>query len=294
MESFYPISTQRLFLGFHMKLFAFIVMMAFSFFVSAQSAPKKNESLILQADTLLDRQDFAGALALYTKIIEKTKPVSADDYRVLYKRAYCYYALGDFENALGDINQVIQQVPDEQAKLMRAYINQELEDYEAQLQDLNELLANNPGNPEFLRWRASVLMESERYAEAQKDIQALLDYQPSPELKSYLGLTYYYQNKPDSAIAIFDEVIEGSPGYLPSYLYAASLSLEQEAFDLALAYISQGLSVDRDNLTLLFYKGIALVENENTDEGCKCMTKAFAGGIDDAADYLKNYCYGVD
>ncbi len=269
-------------------------MMAFSFLVSAQSTPKKNESLILQADTLLQQQDFAGALALYTKIIEKTKPVNADDYRVIYKRAYCYYALGDFDNALSDINRFIQQVPDEQAKLMRAYINQELENYEAQLQDLNELLANNPGNPELLRWRASVLMESEHYAEAQKDIRKLLDYQPSPELKSYLGLSYYYQNNPDSAIAIFDEVIAGTPDYLQPYLYAASLALEEEAFDLALEYINQGLSIDPANLTLLFYKGIALVENDKTDEGCKCITKAFAGGIDDAADYLKNYCYGVN
>ena len=177
---------------------------------------------------------------------------------------------------------------------MRAYINQELEDYDAQLKDLNEFIIANPGNPELLRWRASVFMDMERYTEARKDLRLLLQYQPSPELKAYLGLSYYYQDDPDSAIVIFDEVIASNPEYTEAYLYASSLSLEQEAYDLALNYIDRGLKIDPANHTLLFYKGVALVEEEKTDEGCKCLTQAFNEGMDDAADYLKNYCYGVE
>ena len=82
----------------------FICLAFFSFSLSAQSDQKKNEALMVQADTLLGRQDFAGAVALFSKIIEKAKPQSAEDYRVFYKRAYCYYSLGEFENALADIN----------------------------------------------------------------------------------------------------------------------------------------------------------------------------------------------
>lgn len=274
---------------------AFIMfLMASPFFVSAQSTPNKNESILVQADTLLGRQDYAGALALYDKIIEKSKLVSDEDYQVLYKRAFCYYGLGKFDNALKDVNQYLQRVPDEQGKLLRAYINQELGNLEAQLEDLNEFIDANPGNPDLLRWRASVLMEFERYAEAQKDIRLLLKYQTSPELKAYLGLTYYYQNNPDSALIIFDEVIAANPDYLQTYLYAASLALEEGAYDLALQYINAGLKFDGTNLTLLFYKGIALVENEKIEEGCRCLTKAFSEGMDDAGDYLKSYCYGVE
>lgn len=262
--------------------------------LSAQQGKDKNDATMAQADTLLGRQDYAGALTIYNKIIEKSKPVSEEEFSVYYKRAFCYYGLEQFDQALKDINYYIQKKPDDQAKLLRAYINQELGNYEDQLKDINEFISAHPGNMELLQWRASVLMEMERYKEAKNDIQEILKYQDSPELKSYLGLTYYYLNDADSAIMIFDEVIAKEPDIIQTYLYAASLSLEQDAYPLALQYIEQGLKKDPTNNTLLFYKGIALVESDKVAEGCRCLSKVFAAGFDDAGDYLKSYCYGAD
>lgn len=263
-------------------------------YVLAQAGKEKNETLIAQADTLLGKEDFAGALALYNKVIEKSKPVSDADYSVYYKRAYCYYGLERFDQALTDVNQYIQKRPDDQAKLLRAYINQELGNYEDQLKDVNEFINAHPENVDLLQWRASVYMEMEKYAEAQKDIRKILKKQDSPDLKAYLGLTYYYLNDPDSALTIFDEVIAKAPDNIQTYLYAASLSLEQDAYALALQYVDQGLKKDPTNNTLLFYKGIALVESDKITEGCRCLSKVFAAGFDDAGDYLKSYCYGVE
>jgi tetratricopeptide (TPR) repeat protein len=260
----------------------------------AQSDKDKNAALMAQADTLLSREDYTGALGLYNQIIEKSKTVSEEDYSVYYKRAFCYYGLERFEQALKDINLFIQKKPDDQAKLLRAYINQELGNYEDQLKDINEFINAHPDNVELLQWRASVFMEMERYKDAQKDIRKVLKYQDSPELRSYLGLTYYYQNQPDSALTIFDDVIAKDPDNIQTYLYAASLSLEEDAYELALQYIDKGLKKDPNNNTLLFYKGIALVETDKVNEGCRCLTKVFAAGFDDAGDYLKSYCYGVN
>jgi tetratricopeptide (TPR) repeat protein len=260
----------------------------------AQSGKDKDAALMAQADTLLSREDYTGALAIYNKFIEQAKTVSDDDYSVYYKRAFCYYGLERFDQALKDINQYIQKKPEGQAKLLRAYINQELGNYEDQLKDINEFITAQPSNIELLQWRASVYMEMERYKEAQKDIRNILKSQDSPELKAYLGLTYYYLNDADSALLIFDEVIARKPDHLQTYLYAASLSLEQDAYALALQYIDQGLKKDPTNNTLLFYKGIALVESDKVTEGCRCLSKVFAAGFDDAGDYLKSYCYGVD
>lgn len=245
----------------------------------------------VEADTLVGRQDYAGALTLYSKIIDKTNPKTEQEYQLYYKRAVCYYGLENFQEALNDINRVIEKYPTPQSKLLRAYIYQELEDYEAQLADLNELLSLNPDSPELLQWRASVLMEAEKYEEAQKDIRKLLSYQSGPELKSYLGLTYYYLDNPDSALLIFDEVIAEAPEYTQVYLYATSLCLDEEAYELALTYIDNALEAEPDNNSLMFYKGIALAETGQEKEGCRCLTKAFDAGLDDAADYLKEYCY---
>ena len=263
-------------------------------FLAAQADKSKNGASMAQADTLLAREDFTGALAIYNKIIDNSKTLSDEEFSAYYKRAFCYYGLEQFDQALKDINQYIQKKPEDQAKLLRAYINQELGNYEDQLRDLNEFITAHPENLELLQWRASVLMEMENYKDAQKDIRQILKSQNSPELKSYLGLTYYYLNDPDSALMIFDEVIAIDPNHMQTYLYATSLSLEQEAYELALRYVEQGLKKDPTNNTLLFYKGIAMVETDKVTEGCRCLTKVFAAGFDDAGDYLKSYCYGVD
>lgn len=263
-------------------------------FLAAQVDKSKNGASMAQADTLLAREDFTGALAIYNKIIDKSKTLSDEEFSAYYKRAFCYYGLEQFDQALKDINQYIQKKPEDQAKLLRAYINQELGNYEDQLKDLNEFITAHPENLELVQWRASVLMEMENYKDAQKDIRQILKYQNSPELKSYLGLTYYYLNDPDSALMIFDEVIAIDPNHMQTYLYATSLSLEQDAYELALRYVEQGLKKDPTNNTLLFYKGIALVETDKVTEGCRCLSKVFAAGFDDAGDYLKSYCYGAD
>ena len=276
-----------------MKVFVAVILIGCPYFASAQKL-KGNDALMAQADTLLSRQDYAGAIALYNKITTTSESLSDENYSLFYKRAYCFYALEQYDNALQDVNQYLEKKPEDQAKLLRAYINQELGNHEAQLTDLNAFIEASPENIELLQWRASVLMEMERYAEAQRDIRRLLISQPGPELKGYLGLTYYYLNDPDSALIIFDDVIASDPDYIQPYLYAGSLALDEEAYDLALQYINAGIKKDPSNNTLLFYKGIALVASERTDEGCRCLTKVFNAGFDDAADYLKSYCYGVD
>jgi tetratricopeptide (TPR) repeat protein len=270
-----------------------IFMVTSSSFLWAQNR-ERIQAWSVEADTLMNRRDYEGALVLYNKIIGESKLKSEDDFMALYNRALAYFSLGRHNEALRDVNQYIEKYPEQHARLLRLYIYQELGDHENQVKDLNALIAESPGNPELLQWRMSVLMDAGKYAEARKDVRQLLAVQAGPELRAYLGLTYYYEDNADSAMIIFDEVIKTDPSFVQSYLYAGSLCIEKEAYDLALQYVNKGLQHEPSNTTLLFYKGIALVENKKIQEGCRCLTKAFNAGFDDAADYLKEYCYGID
>jgi hypothetical protein len=69
--------------------------------------------------------------------------------------------------------------------------------------------------------------------------------------------------------------------------------LQEEKFDLALKYLELALRLEPGNRAALFYKGVSLVELKRTDEGCRCLQRAFNAGEDDAADYLKEYCFDV-
>ena len=253
-------------------------------------------SLQTEADTLLAHEDYAGALKLYNKVIDLSKLQEPDSYVALYNRAVCYYSITNFKEALNDVNQMLAKDPEfHQADLLKAFVGRELNDAETQLEGLNPLLELDPDNYDLLKWRATVLLDANQYALARKDINTLMKSSPEePELELYLGVSYYYESKADSALTCFDKAITLDKTYSTPYVYASSLCLDEEVYPQALQYAEAGLKLDPDNISLIFYKGIALAELKKTDEGCSCLYKAFAKGIDDAAGYLKEYCYGVE
>lgn len=254
----------------------------------------KWKALEVEADTLLNNQDFQGALKLYTKIINGSKPKN-QSVETLYKRAICYYSLGDFENALKDLNIFIPAFPgSSQAHLLRAFVYREVGDTEHQLIDLEEVISSRPGDPGLLKWRATLYIDKGEYLLGKRDILEVLNFQPDAEAQTYLGLAYYNLNHPDSALMSLNKAIELDVNYLPAYFYAGSFCLQEGEYDLALKYINLVLRLDPKNPTALFYKGIALVEKKNFDVGCSCLNKAFYLGLDDAGDYLKEYCYEVE
>lgn len=260
--------------------------------VRAQTSSAKWKVIETEGDTLLDRQDFKGAIEKYNKVVEISKLKDPESKGVLYKRAICFYSIGEFQKALDDLEIFIPQYPlFPRAKLLRIFVNRELRNTEAQLKDINELLSINPTNPDLLKLQVSVFLETEKYPEAKK---ALLDLQKvanDEEIETQLGFIYSSLNDPDSAFMHFESALNINAGYAPAYMYISSVCLDQEAFELALTYIDLGLRLEPENSNLLFYKGIALAETDNLEEGCRLLSRAFYAGLDQAGDYLKQYCY---
>ena len=276
------------------RLITLIVLIFSVVYASAQTSTWR--SLETEADTLLAHEDYAGALKLYNQVIDLSKLKESDSYASLYKRAVCYYSLTNYKEALSNVNQMLAKDPEfHQADLLKAFVGRELNDSKIQLEGLNPLLQLDPGNFDLLKWRATVLLDADQYATARKDIKTLIKSSPEdPELELYLGVSYYYESKADSALTCFDKAIALDKTYSTPYIYASSLCLDEEAYPQALQYAESGLKLDPDNTSMLFYKGIALAELKKIDEGCSCLYKAFTKGVDDAAGYLKEYCYGVE
>jgi tetratricopeptide (TPR) repeat protein len=276
-----------------MRLIRILVFLIISISAFGQKSGNKIGTTEVQADTLLNRQDFIGALKLYNKVLKAKKSKEPDF--ILYKRAICYYSLGEFEKALKDLAIFLPAYPTfPQGKLLRAFVNRELGDAKAQLEDINELLAQNPYSVDLIRWKAGILIELEEYRQARDILQNLAYRERDEEIELYLGLAYYYLENPDSALLHFDEAIGLNGGYVPAYVYAASLCVEQAAYDLALTYCNLGLRLDSQNVDLILDKGIALVEKGNLDDGCSCLAQAFYQGADGAKGYLTEYCYNAD
>lgn len=248
----------------------------------------------VEADTLMNRQNYEGAIKLYSKIVNESKLKSKENYRPLYKRAIGYYSSGNLPNALKDISQFIPEFPQNyQAHILRALIYQQMGDAEKQLLDLDKAIELQSSNAELIRWRGGLLLEKGEFNRAKRDFLIARSAQDDPELETNLGLAYYSLEKPDSALISLNKSIELDATYEPAYLYAGSFCLELEKFELGLKYLNLALLINPENVNALFYKGVALVELKKTDEGCRCLSKAFKAGQDDAADYLKQHCYDI-
>jgi tetratricopeptide (TPR) repeat protein len=275
----------------------FVWLIAVAFWVTpvvvhAQSKKDKLKAIETLGDTLLGQQDIAGALKQYNKVIKSTKLKDVESRQILYKRALCYFYLQDFTQALADLTVFIEDNPNlYRARILRAFINRELDDLVSQLVDLDEVLDWDPMNIDLLKWRAGLLVETGDYSRGLDELRKIQLFGNDEEVELYLGLCYYSLEKPDSAMIHFDQAIALNGGFVPAYLYASSVALEEEAYELALSYINLGLMLDAKNLQLIFYKGIALVETGKKDEGCRLLNKAFYSGLDDAGDYLVEYCY---
>ena len=262
--------------------------------LSGFSQNPKWAAMETEADTLMSHEDFKGAVKLYTKVIDASKLKDKTSYRPLYKRGVAYYSSGEFQKAILDMNRFIPEFEESyQAHILRALCYRELNDVDNQLIDVEKALELSHGEPQIMKWRAGLLMEKSKYELAKSDLLLVRQFQDDPEVEMNLAFTYYSLQKPDSALHAVNKSIELDATYAPAYLYGGSFALEEENYDLALKYLDVAIRLDPENVTALFYRGVALVELKKEEEGCRSLNKAFKAGYDDAGDYLKQYCYGV-
>src|SRR5436189_702852 len=263
--------------------------------IQALAQSDKWKAYEVKGDTLYNHEDFKGAIKFYNKAIDASKLKDKAVYRTIYKRAVCYYSIGEFANALKDVDAFIPKYPDvPQAKLLKAFIYRELGDDENQMVFLKEAMEGQPPSPDLLKWRGLLYLQSDDYQSAKKDLLFARVLGDDPEIETYLGLSYYNLQQKDSSFFSFDKAIELDATYMPAYLYAGSVSIDDGNFSRGLQYAELALRVDPKNKDAMFYKGIALVELQRVDEGCSCLNRAFYAGVDDAADYLKEYCFQVE
>lgn len=263
-------------------------------FVFSQDNQARWSEWETEADTLMSHQDYEGAAKLYTKIIGESKLKEKSNFKPLYKRAVSYYSAGDLDKALVDVDQFITEFPESpQPRLLRALINRQKQDEEAQLIDLQKAIELGNTNPQLIFWRGSLLAAKGENEKAKSDFLYVRNIGDDAELETALGAVYRGLGKTDSAFICLNNAIVLDVNYSPSYVYAGSFCVEDGKYDLAVKYLNLALRVDAENTSALFYKGVALVQQEKLDEGCSCLRKALDKGEDDAAEYLKEFCFDV-
>lgn len=280
-----------------MRLWGFlggvILLMYVAFETHAQD--DKIQAWSAEADTLMQHEEFEDALKLYDKILS-TAP--EDDPRLKeaqYNRIVCLYSLENLDTALEEVTRFIEEMPEfPQARLLRAFIYRDIENTEGQLRDVTYLVELNPLNVELIKWQAYLLIQQEKYDSARMRLKFAAGLKSDAETELYLGMTHYFTDEPDSALYYFDRTIELKPDAFPALMYASAVCLDESAYELALTYLDKAELLDPNNLSVQFYKGIALAETGKRDEGCRYLSRAFYGGEDAAGDYLEYKCFSYE
>lgn len=263
--------------------------------LTAQAQEDKIQAWSAEADTLMQREEFENALKLYDKILQTASKDNPIRKEAQYNRIVCLYSLDELNTALEEANRFIEETPEfPQARLLRAFIYRDMDDTEGQLRDVSALVRLNPLNVDLVKWQAYLLIEQEKYDSAKMQLKFASRLRDDAEIQTYLGMTYYYSEDPDSALYHFDKAIDLKPDAFPALMYASAVCLDESAYDLALNYLDKAALLDPNNTSVMFYKGIALAETGKREEGCRYLSKAFYAGEDAAGDYLQYKCFRYD
>jgi len=136
-----------------------------------------------------------------------------------YNRAHAYTSLGDYQQALKDLDKTIQYNPKyTQAYYIRAIDYIGLGDYQQAVEDLDITIKFDPQSAQTYHIRANVYAKMEDHHEALRDLDKVIEIDPD-NFTAYndRGLSYYALGKLKEAIADYSKAILLNPNHSEYY-----------------------------------------------------------------------------
>jgi TolA-binding protein len=112
------------------------------------AADKRDQALLMKAEVLFRRQDYAGAAPIYEKLDRARSLTPALKAEALFKLGFCYMQVRDADNAIKALSSFIEGFPTSKsiayALGQRAMAYQQKKNFPAALKDYSELIARHP------------------------------------------------------------------------------------------------------------------------------------------------------
>lgn len=171
--------------------------------------------------------------------------------------------------------------------------------WKAHRQALQELIRSqiNPDKPERLQGaetdpKVVLRLQSLGYLPGDQGVKKTV-FLPKDDLKTLLplqnlmldGMACEQNDRPEQAIALFDQVIRQRQDFILTYTLMASIYKKAYQFDKAVDILNRGLAANPDNIFLLAKLGILLAEYGRPDEAIAVLEKAIAQQDSDPETY---------
>ncbi|KAJ3391876.1 TOM (translocase of outer membrane) complex component [Entophlyctis sp. JEL0112] len=206
--------------------------------------PKNMNSLIKRASIFMERQDLESALRAY----EKAESVSKNDPDLYYHRGQVRFLTGDITAAISDYTRSLQLDNDfVYAHIQLAVAQYKNGEQSLSLDTFSKALAKFPQSAEIVNYYGEVLLDMEKYADAEKNFDKAIELDsksPLPYInKSILHLQW--TRDPVTAEKFCRKATEVDPTCDIAYIQLAQLLIHQNMLEAALEAYDTAITVTR-------------------------------------------------
>jgi tetratricopeptide (TPR) repeat protein len=208
---------------------------------ASPSASPTNSADVSGAENAAEAQKLALQAKGYEELLKK-EPNNVTAWRGLLETRL---AMRDVKGAIAPLEKLVQLNPGEsQYAVMLAQAQQELGNPDAAVQVYQQLLNKNPGDIAALNGLAELLVKQQKAGQAVELVQDVIKRAPQMQgvdvtaVKLLLGKVYVQDNRPEEAIAIYDETAKANPkDWKPVFAKAEVLKRQNKADEAQKLYV---------------------------------------------------------
>lgn len=253
-------------------------------FCSCESSETKGARFFLKGNEALASNDYKEAIRLYSEAIDKY-PDLQDAYN---NRGVAYYKSGDSYSAVQDYSRLITEMNalHWNARNNRVDAYADLGQYEEALKDLNWVQSFFPDSAaidfkkglvhfDAKNYRAAVVSFNLSYKKDSSNIEAVVNS----------ANAYFYNNDFNRANARLEEALTLDPTEPNIYNTKCMIAIANADYDRAYQYVEQALALEPKNPIYLNNRGFLKIMKNDLEEGKKDVDRAILANPQNAWAY---------
>jgi tetratricopeptide (TPR) repeat protein len=228
---------------------------------------------------------WKNGITLWTDVIRKFP-----DAEIAYNsRGGAYLLAKKYDEALADLNKVIQFKPDNAEALnIRAVIYTNKKRMQEALNDLNRAIVSDPGYADAYNNRGLLLMDLSRYGEALNEFNRAIQLRPTYAEAYYnRGLLFMTEKKYEQALKDYDKAIQLRPGYTEAIINRGMISNSETSSEKDLIDYNKAIEADPKNPQLYYSRGIVLTNLSKNTGAISDFNRSIELKADNAIAYVK-------
>lgn len=263
------------------------------------ASPLRQRALVGLAGCLYDKEDYAGALAIYETVSDDAlNPSEAEEKQL--RQAYCLLKFSRYEEASAIYNSLFATPQANSARFYLAYIDYVNSRWSAAMNGFSKVIVNDSDPARMTPYYLAQLNYregnwKEAYTQADKLLKGNVPPEYLPEMLRIAGESLYGMGDTSKAIPLLERYISQTPRPLPSALYIVGVNdYEHGDYTGAIKMLTDVVpQEDAMGQSAYLYIGQSYMQQGNYDAALMALDQAVKKDYDSKTTELASYNYAV-